>query len=87
MKRLVLLVALGAGLFAGALSAQGTAEDYARAFSLPEKYKNAVPNAAVNPRWIDDTHRFWYMRDTPEGEQYVIVDAEKKTRIAKDRIY
>lgn len=82
MKRLVLLVALGAGLFAGALSAQGMAEDYARAFSLPEKYKNAVPNAAVNPRWIDDTHRFWYMRDTPEGEQYVIVDAEKKTRIA-----
>ncbi|WP_347394590.1 DPP IV N-terminal domain-containing protein, partial [Parabacteroides leei] len=82
MKRLVLLVALGTGLFAGTLKAQGTADDYARAFSLPEKFKDAVPYSNMNPRWIGDSHRFWYVRNTPEGEKYVIVDADKKTRIA-----
>lgn len=67
-------------LFPGALSAQGTIDDYKRALSLPEKYKNAVPNANITPRWINDTHQFWYVRDTPDGEEYVVVDAIKKER-------
>ncbi|MDR2921218.1 MAG: S9 family peptidase [Tannerella sp.] len=67
-------------LFPTMLSAQGTIEDYKRALSLPEKYKNAVPNANITPRWIDDSRKFWYVRDTPDGEEYVVVDAEKKQR-------
>jgi dipeptidyl aminopeptidase/acylaminoacyl peptidase len=62
----------------GTLFAQGTMEDYKRALSLPEKYKNAVPNSNIMPRWIDDSHKFWYIKDTPEGEKYVIADAVKK---------
>lgn len=81
-KQLLLLVALGTGLSIGTLLAQGTADDYARAFSLAEKYRDAVPNSNVNPRWIGDSHNFWYVRNTPEGEKYVIVDTEKKTRVA-----
>lgn len=67
-------------LFPGVLSAQGTIDDYKRALSLPEKYKNAVPNANITPRWINDSHQFWYIRDTPDGEEYVVVDAMKKER-------
>lgn len=67
-------------LFPGVLSAQGTIDDYKRALSLSEKYKDAVPNADIIPQWIDDSHRFWYVRDTPDGEEYVVVDAEKRLR-------
>jgi dipeptidyl aminopeptidase/acylaminoacyl peptidase len=63
------------------LYAQGAIEDYRRALSLPEKYKHATLNADINPRWIDDSHKFWYVRETSGGkEEYVIVDAEKKNR-------
>ena len=65
--------------FFSAVFAQGTIEDYQRAFSLQEKYRNAVPNAAITPRWMDDTSQFWYVRETPEGEQYLIVDAAQKS--------
>jgi dipeptidyl aminopeptidase/acylaminoacyl peptidase len=62
------------------LSAQGTIEDYKRALSLPEKYRNAVPNANIFPHWIADTDEFWYIRNIPEGEEHVLVDAKKKQR-------
>jgi dipeptidyl aminopeptidase/acylaminoacyl peptidase len=63
----------------GMLFAQGTTEDYQRAFSLPEKYKNAVPNANMIPHRIGE-HGFWYVRDTPDGEEYVLVDAAQKSK-------
>ncbi|MDR1516727.1 MAG: S9 family peptidase [Dysgonamonadaceae bacterium] len=61
------------------VSAQGTRADYDRAMALPEKYRNAVPNANIAPRWIGDSHRLWYIRDTPEGQQYMLVDADSKS--------
>lgn len=82
MKSLLLLAVLGTGLSIGTLWGQGAAEDYTRAFSLPEKYRGSVLNANVNPHWMEDSHSFWYVRDTPDGEQYVVVDADNKTRIA-----
>lgn len=66
------------------LFAQGTIDDYKRAFTLQETYKNAVPNARITPRWIDD-NRFWYIRETADGEEYVVVDAlEKRKTIMPD---
>ena len=82
MKRNLVLILLGASLSGSFLYGQGTVEDYSRAFSLPEKYKNTVFYSDVNPRWIGDTHTFWYIRHTPEGDRYVIVDAEKRERVA-----
>ena len=82
MKRNLVLILLGASLSGSFLYGQGTVEDYSRAFSLPEKYKNTVFYSDVNPRWIGDTHSFWYIRHTPEGDRYVIVDAEKRERVA-----
>lgn len=63
------------------LFAQGALDDYRRALSLPEKYKNATPNADVHPRWIGASHQLWYVRSTAAGqEEYVVVDAEKQAR-------
>lgn len=61
--------------------AQGTAEDYQRAYALKEIFGNdKVFYSSVNPQWIDDTHYFWYIRHTPEGRIYTWVDADRKTR-------
>lgn len=58
--------------------AQGTADDYRRAYELRDRYsmKN-VWNAGVSPRWIDGTDKFHYAVDTPEGRRYKLVDAAK----------
>lgn len=60
---------------------QGTVEDYKRAYALREQYSaRKVYYADVQPRWIAETHDFWYVRHTPEGNRYVVVNADKKTR-------
>ena len=82
MKKTMMLTVLCAGLSGTLFQAQGTANDYARAYSLPGKYNIAVYYGDVNPRWMGDTHQFWYIRNTPEGEKYVIVDAANKTSTA-----
>ena len=61
--------------------AQGTIEDYQRAYSLRNKFSNKnVFYSDVNPQWIADTNQFWYIRNTPEGKVYVVVNAETRKR-------
>lgn len=68
-------------LMGGSAVAQGTVEDYKRAYSLRGKFtSDKVYYSGVSPRWIGDTHTFWYVRHTPEGDQYVKVNADKQTR-------
>lgn len=62
------------------LLAQGTEADYKRASTLIDSYRNKVFYSGVQPSWIGDTNQFWYIRNTPEGKQYVVVDAAKKKR-------
>ncbi|MCI1682344.1 MAG: S9 family peptidase [Bacteroides sp.] len=62
------------------LLAQGTLEDYQRAYSLHDKFSNKVFYGNVRPQWIVGTDKFWYVRDTPQGKEYVLVDATKKKR-------
>jgi len=62
------------------LLAQGTVDDYKRAATINEKYKNKVFYSGVQPVWIGDSHQFWYVRNTPKGKHYVVVDAVKKQR-------
>lgn len=65
----------------GMAIAQGTVEDYNRAYSLRDKFNNnKVFYSNVNPEWIEGTHQFWYIRNTPEGRIYVSVNADKKGR-------
>jgi len=62
------------------LFAQGTLEDYQRAYSLHDKFSNKVLYGDVRPQWIAGTDKFWYVRDMPNGKEYVLVDATKKKR-------
>ncbi len=65
----------------GMAIAQGTVDDYNRAYSLRDKFSaNKVFYSNVNPEWIEGTHQFWYVRNTPEGRIYVAVHADKKGR-------
>ena len=62
--------------------AQGTIEDYNRAFGLAEKYNYGyVPNARIYPQWIGNTGKFWYVEEKLDGsKKYVLVDAAKQKR-------
>lgn len=78
-RRLVMLAAV---LLSGGMAvAQGTLDDYKRAFSVNQKFSaDKVLYANVKPQWVKGTHHFWYVRHTPEGKSYVVVNADKKTR-------
>jgi dipeptidyl aminopeptidase/acylaminoacyl peptidase len=60
--------------------AQGTTEDYNRAFSLENRLKDKVFYSNITPRWIGSTDRFWYIRNAPQGKMYMLADAKNKTR-------
>lgn len=78
----VLLFALGS-MSCISLWAQGTVEDYNRAYALREKYNaKHVLYAGVVPHWVDQTSSFWYVRQTEKGKEYVKVDAASKKRTA-----
>lgn len=79
MKRTILIAALG---FMG-LSAygQGNLEDFKRAFDAPKKFGSRnVFYSNVRPVWFSGKASFWYVREMPEGRQYVAVDAVTKKR-------
>jgi hypothetical protein len=61
--------------------AQGTIEDYNRAYYLQEKFsaKN-VYHWAQNIRWIDSTHVFSYSVQTPEGQRFMVFDADENSK-------
>jgi dipeptidyl-peptidase 4 len=60
--------------------AQGTLEDYQRAQKfLPGNVRHVVYVADVNPHWIENSSRFWYRKVTPQGSQFVLVDAGQNT--------
>ena len=78
----VLLFALGS-MSCISLWAQGTVEEYNRAYALREKYNaKHVLYAGVVPHWVDQTSAFWYVRQTEKGKEYVKVDAASKKRTA-----
>ncbi|MDE6153692.1 MAG: DPP IV N-terminal domain-containing protein, partial [Muribaculaceae bacterium] len=59
--------------------AQGTVDDYNRAYALGRKYNYGhVDNARPNPQWIDGTHRFWYINEKAGENTYTLVDADSR---------
>ncbi len=76
------LLILTAMLLSGGMAfSQGTVKDYQRAYSLRTAYsRQQVYYADVRPTWIDGTARCWYVRHTPEGDRYVVVDADARTK-------
>jgi len=63
--------------FSASVMAQGTLDDYNRAYQLREKFSpKKVLHGNVEPRWIGDTGEFWYK----DGDTYVRVNPAKGTR-------
>ena len=79
MSFFLLLLAPIPGLAQEAPSAL-TAEDYARAERyLGQSMDPLVLNGAVEPEWLPDG-RFWYRNETPQGSEYLVVNAAAGTR-------
>lgn len=79
MKVNKILLALAFIFVGGTAWAQGSLEDYQRAYSMRQKYgMDKVLNLNVMPQWIEGTHSFWYLQQTPQGRNYLLVDADKK---------
>ena len=76
-----LWIAAAALLFASPTAhAQGKLEDYQRAQQfLPGNLRHLVYVADVNPHWIEKTSRFWYRKTSPQGSEFVLVDANQNT--------
>ena len=61
--------------------AQGTVDDYNRAYSLQAKFSaQNVYHWAQNVRWVDSTHVFHYSVQTPEGQRFILFDADKNSK-------
>src|SRR5947209_12051425 len=76
---LFILLVLGAAVPSPA-TAQGTPADYQRAAALREKYEGAAANVVDPVGWIDKTNRFWYRKSVKGGNEFVLVDAETRTK-------
>ena len=82
MKKYFLRIALPLMLLSsGPAFAQGTLEDYNRAYSLRQKFSGyQVYHSDVNPHWVTGTSSFWYLQRTPQGNEYLLLDADRQTR-------
>src|SRR5262245_13016767 len=55
---------------------QVPASAYARAEALlPQHVRKLIPGLSVRPRWIGETSRFWFEKQTRDGREYLLVDA------------
>lgn len=80
MKRILLFVAACSSLVVAKSFAQGTLEDYRRAYGLYEKMKSQnVTHWASDVAWKDSSHVFTYRVQTSEGESFVAYDADTRT--------
>lgn len=52
----------------------GDAEAYERAHGLREIYADKVLQGRLEPHWIEGGQRFWFVRDTPDGHQFDVVE-------------
>lgn len=60
------------------VSAQGTVDDYNRAYSLVRTFsRDSVYHWTYNTSWCDSTHTLHYQISTPQGKKYITYDADK----------
>ncbi|MDR1864732.1 MAG: S9 family peptidase [Bacteroidales bacterium] len=79
MKKNLLFLILS---FPPFLHAQTMAERYCNADRFSEKFDSLYFGNILQSAAIDSTHAFWYLTRTPQGRQFVIVDADKKEKRA-----
>jgi len=67
-------------LLPGTSAAQGTLADYRNAEKLlGANLSRVISIADVDPNWIGESDRFWYLRTGPGGRHFVLVDAAAGT--------
>ncbi len=58
-----------------------TKANYAQAAKFsPKKLEKILFSTAVDPHWLKNTNRFWYMYETTSGKRWFIVDPVKGTK-------
>jgi dipeptidyl aminopeptidase/acylaminoacyl peptidase len=58
-----------------------TRANYALAAKFsPKKLEKMLFSTLVDPHWLKNTNRFWYMYETPSGKRWYIVDPVKGTK-------
>lgn len=60
--------------------AQGTEKDYERARNLNKMLSEKVFYGDIRPVWVGKTSIIFYERNTPDGKEYQLVDASRKSR-------
>lgn len=82
MKSIKLLLCLPLAAMSVSAAAQGTLDDYNRAYGLGKQFGYGhVDNANVRPAWIADSDAFWYVEEADGSRTYTVMDAKsgKKT--------
>lgn len=58
---------------------QGTLKEYQKAIAVDSLFRNKVINAPSEFNWLSDK-MLWYVNNSQNGKEYLLVDAEKKTQ-------
>jgi dipeptidyl-peptidase-4 len=75
MKKALLIALTLQAVIASPSFGQGTARDYERAETLPQRSARLVYKTSVKPVWIEDSSRFWYRNDLSGGRrEFFFVD-------------
>src|SRR5215469_13670245 len=75
-----LIVCSSLVLLPGLICAQGTLGDYQRGQQLQAKALGLVVSSPGAPNWIGSSDHFWYAKSVKGGTQFVLVDADGKTK-------
>jgi dipeptidyl aminopeptidase/acylaminoacyl peptidase len=60
--------------------ARVTRADYERADQLQSRLKDLVFKKEIKAHWFNDSTRFWYRNDLRKRKEFIVVDAEGRTR-------
>jgi dipeptidyl aminopeptidase/acylaminoacyl peptidase len=80
VRRVPFLLLMWSVVLAAPARAQGTVADYQRAMTLRDTYRGLARNVPEQANWIEKTHRFWYRRSVKGGNEFVLVNADTRTR-------
>ena len=78
MKKTI-LVFIQAVLFMSALFSQDIKELYKRADEFNERYNSKFYYGINSIQAIEGVHSFWYVTNTPEGKEFIILDADQRS--------
>lgn len=84
-SRLPLLLGMALMMPSANASAQGTVEDYNRAYAVNQYFQaDSVYNWARYVAWCDSSHVLHYQISTPQGKKYISYNADKSKKKTYD---